>query len=257
MADYQKVEFKSEPSSADNPEQTPALETTEAPPQQEFPVETPQEPVVERPEWLPEKFDSPESLAFAYKQLEQEFSKKGNDEQPADQTGGLDPETFMALSEEFDETGDVSEASRERLAATGIPRQFIDEYIEGQKIVAENAVQDMYNTVGGQEAYDNMLQWASQNLSDTEIDVFNDLVAGTQEEASMAVSGLYARFMQSGDTPPTKQPLVQGDTNPELPSGSAFQSRAQVVEAMSDPRYKKDPAYRQEVYRRLQNTQEM
>ena len=51
MADYQKVEFKSEPSSADNPEQTPALETTEAPPQQEFPVETPQEPVVERPEW--------------------------------------------------------------------------------------------------------------------------------------------------------------------------------------------------------------
>ena len=257
MADYQKVEFKSEPTSSDNPEQAPVVHQDEAPPQQELPIDAPQEPVVERPDWLPEKFESPEALAFAYKQLEQEFSKKGDVEKTPEDIAGIDPTTFEALSDEFDETGDVSEASRDRLAATGIPRQFIDDYIEGQKIVAENAVQDMYNTVGGQEAYENMLGWASQNLSDTEIDVFNDLVAGTQEEASMAVSGLYARFVQSGDTPPTKQPLVQGDTNPTLPNGTTFQSRAQVVEAMSDPRYKKDPAYRQEVYRRLQNTQAM
>ena len=39
-----------------------------------------------------------------------------------------------------------------------------------------------------------------------------------------------------------------------IPNSGAFQSRAQVVEAMSDPRYKKDPAYRQQVYNRLQNS---
>ena len=168
--------------------------------------------------------------------------------------GGFgDPEAFAALSEEFDETGDVSEESRSRLAETGIPREFIDEYIEGQKIMAETAIKDVYQSVGGEDNYNNMLNWATNNLSDQEIDVFNDLVAGSPQEVQMAVSGLYARYSQQAPTQPT-QPLMQGEPSSDLASGSTFQSRAQITEAMSDPRYKKDPAYRNEVYRRLQNS---
>tara|TARA_B100000900_G_scaffold297261_1_gene255786 strand:- start:2283 stop:3032 length:750 start_codon:yes stop_codon:yes gene_type:complete len=246
MADYQKVEIKAE--------EAPPMAPDQAEPMQEAIPEAPQEPVIERPEWLPEKFETPEAMAYAYKQLEQEYSKsRAGEETPEEAPAGVDPETFAALSEEFDETGDVSEESRSRLAETGIPREFIDEYIEGQKIMAETAIKDVYQSVGGEDNYNNMLNWATNNLSDQEIDVFNDLVAGSPQEVQMAVAGLYARYSQQAPTQPT-QPLMQGEPSSDLASGSTFQSRAQITEAMSDPRYKKDPAYRNEVYRRLQNS---
>tara|TARA_R100001510_G_C7656046_1_gene215646 strand:- start:594 stop:1343 length:750 start_codon:yes stop_codon:yes gene_type:complete len=246
MSNYQKVEIKSEETPPMAPEQE--IPTPEAAPEM-----APE--VVERPEWLPEKFESPEALAYAYSQLEKQFSKgEDAEEQVEDVPAGIDPDTFDALSEEFDQTGDVSERSRQRLADTGIPRAFIDQYIEGQKVVAENAIKNVYASVGGEENYNNMLQWATNTLTDNEIDVFNDMVAGSAEETTMAVNGMYARYIQSGSQPPTKQPLVQGDTSPDLPSGGTFQSRAQITQAISDPRYKKDPAYRQDVYRRLQNS---
>ncbi len=36
--------------------------------------------------------------------------------------------------------------------------------------------------------------------------------------------------------------------------GDSFKSQAQVVKAMSDPRYEKDPAYRQEIYDKLERS---
>ncbi len=96
-----------------------------------------------------------------------------------------------------------------------------------------------------------MLCWNGQhkNLPEQEIDAFNDLVNADQSTMRMAVNGMYARFVQSQGAP-----LLQGETGNMIPNSGAFQSRAQVVEAMSDPRYKKDPAYRQQVYNRLQNS---
>ncbi len=94
-----------------------------------------------------------------------------------------------------------------------------------------------------------MLQWASNNLPDTEIDAFNEMINGDASVMQTAVNGMYARFVQSQGAP-----LLQGETGNTIPNSGAFQSRAQVTEAMSDPRYKKDPAYRQQVYNRLQNS---
>jgi hypothetical protein len=74
------------------------------------------------------------------------------------------------------------------------------------------------------------------------------MVMGNDQQMNMAVQGLWARFNQGGN-----QPMLQGDTGSSAPTG-AFQSRAQVTAAMSDPRYRKDPAYREEVYRKLQQS---
>ena len=62
----------------------------------------------------------------------------------------------------------------------------------------------------------------------------------------MAVRGLYSQFASAGGKAPN---LIQGNT-----SGSAvkpFNAAAQVTEAMRDPRYKNDPAYRKTVEDRL------
>ena len=247
MSDYQKVEIKGEETPAMKPEQVEAVE-------QEAPQEIQTEQAAEqRPEWLPEKFKTPEALAFAYNQLEQEFSKSKSEPSQEDATTPpIEASTFEALTDEFNETGDVSEASRAKLAEQGIPRQFIDEYIEGQKQIAETAIKNVYDTVGGEENYKAMLDWASKNLPESEIDLFNDMVAGSRDEMMMAISGLSARYIQAGNS--NNPPLVQGETSSDIPQGTSFQSRAQVVEAMSDPRYRKDPAYREDVYRRLNNS---
>ena len=255
MADYQSVEIKGEETPAFTEEQIAASEP-QAPQESQT-----TEPTPERPDWLPEKFQSPEALAYAYTQLEKEFSQSRNGEEASteettDTPTGLTEETFDALTDEFNSTGDVSEMSRERLSATGIPREFIDEYVEGQKQLAEASIKQVYDTVGGEESYKQMLNWAATNLPESEVSLFNDMVAGSKDEMMMAINGLYARYTQSGQAkaPAPTQPLVQGDTGNNIPTGSTFQSRAQVVEAMNDPRYTKDPAYREEVYRRLQNS---
>ena len=49
----------------------------------------------------------------------------------------------------------------------------------------------------------------------------------------------------------TEGDLVQG--KPPGP-GNVFRSQAEVVQAMSDPRYEKDPAYRRDLMRRLENS---
>jgi len=250
MSEYEKVEFKSDVAPAYQQEQVEEFES-QAPPEAQEQVGE------ERPSWLPEKFESPEALAYAYQQLQKEFSQSRQQpeeegpyqEQDQEYTEQITEDVFYELSEEFDATGDVSEESRERLAQAGIPRAMIDTYVNSQKVVAEQVVQQTFESVGGEENYNSMLSWAAQNLPDQEIDAFNDLVNADQATMRMAVNGMYARFVQAQGVP-----LLQGETGNTIPNSGAFQSRAQVVEAMSDPRYKKDPAYRQQVYNRLQNS---
>ena len=246
MSDYQKVEIKSDEAPAYQQEQVEQVEPQASPEAQEQVGE-------ERPSWLPEKFESPEALAYAYDQLQREFSQSRQQPQEVEEepevSSQFSEEVFLRLSDEFDATGDVSEDSRERLAQSGIPRVMIDNYVESQKIIAEQEVQATFEAVGGEENYNAMLQWASNNLPDTEIDAYNEMINGDAGVMQTAVNGMYARFVQSQGAP-----LLQGETGNTIPNSGAFQSRAQVTEAMSDPRYKKDPAYRQQVYNRLQNS---
>ena len=41
---------------------------------------------------------------------------------------------------------------------------------------------------------------------------------------------------------------------PPKSSGDTFRSQAEVIQAMSDPRYEKDPAYRQDLIEKLERS---
>ena len=247
MADYQKIEIKPEETPAYTEEQVQQVE-------QEAPAEVQEESApIERPEWLPEKFNSPEDLAKAYGQLEQEFSRSktesGQAEAPVETA--IESGLFGELTQEFDNTGDVSEASKQKLVDQGIPREFIDSYVAGQQQLAEASVRQAYEMVGGEEEYQQMLNWATENLSDNEVTSFNNMVAAGEHEQKMVIESVYNRYKSSNAGAP---PLIQGDTGKDIPNSGAYQSRAQVVAAMKDPRYKTDSAYRQQVYTKLSNS---
>lgn len=207
----------------------------------------------ERPEWLDEKFESPEDLAKAYNELQKKMSKgEKKDDKPAAKAEEVaEPPNLNSsvgkAAEEFAANGELSDKTYIELEKAGLPRDYIETYIAGQQAIRTSQALDIQNEVGGNANYTAMSEWASDNLTEGDLDAFNSLVeSGSVEQAKMAVKGLYSRFISAGGQPPE---LAQGGTGGS--SVKPFGSAAQVTEAMRDPRYQTDPAYRENVARRL------
>lgn len=233
-----------------------AANTPPAPPQ-DTPQGTP-----ERPAWLPEKFKSPEDLAKAYSELEKKASgaKPGDAPPPADKPAdapsaddatkaladkGLDMAQFSA---EFDEKGELSAESFEKLAKAGIPREMVDSYIAGQQAQAAALVAEMHGIAGGKDGFDAMAQWAASSLNEAELAAYNEAVSQSPASARLAVAGLYARFTAAEGAPAARS--VAGNGN----AGTAtdeYGSWAQAKADMRDPRYSKDPAFRSQVEQKI------
>ena len=202
-----------------------------------------------RPEWLPEKFGNAEELAKAYSELEKKLStgdKKQEQaevqEEPKQSNNSLEP-----YYKEFAEAGSLSEKSYADLAKIGLDKNLVDGYIAGQKAIAEAEVKQVQSIVGGEENYKQLLDWSTKNLNEAEATAFNELLdTGTIEQIKLAVSAIANRAGISGQEKPT---MFQGDTTAS--TADVFGSVAQVTQAMNDPRYDKDPAYRKEVEMKL------
>jgi hypothetical protein len=210
----------------------------------------------ERPEWLDEKFESPEDLAKAYNELQQKQSKKETPKDE-DQTEGEEtpepdkPSTNSAVqkaTEEFTETGKLSDKAFIELDKAGIPREMVEAYIQGQEAVSVASALEIQESIGGNANYAAMSEWAGENLADGDLQAYNDIVErGTVEQARVAVKGMYAQFLAAGGKAPN---LAQGATS-GVAGAKAFGSAASMVEAMQDPRYKSDPAYREQIEKRI------
>ena len=215
----------------------------------------------QRPDWLPEKFQDPAQLAQAYAELEKQFSSREQEPQQEEEQefenveaadeylkeNGVD---FQELSESFWENNGLSEEQYDLLEAVGIPSDIVDQYIDGQMAVVNQTQAAVFDAAGGEEGYAQMMNWASNTLSEREQDAYNAAVnSGDTESVMLAVQGLNARFRSEYGDNPT---LVQGQAA-DVTAG-AFQSVAEITAAMSDPRYEKDPAYRSSVEAKLQRS---
>jgi len=265
MADYQKVETHEDAgdaafSEADLQGLEQEAADQEAAQQAKLEEEAQREAQItaeERPEWLPEKFESPEAMAKAYSDLETEYTKKkqgeGGEEEEAATPTEFTLETFNKYSEEFGSSGEISDASRDELVKMGLPREMIDGYIEGQQALLSNHLNSVYAEVGGEGNYASMVEWAKGNLSENDQAVFNEAVmSGTPEQMMFAIRSLASRWTAE-EPMSTQGSLIQGDTGTQGASG-AFQSVAQLTAAMKDPRYIKDPAYRKDIETRLSHS---
>ena len=205
-----------------------------------------------RPNWLPEKFKSAEELAKAYGELEKKMSAPQQEEQPTESVEeNTQPEEVQQLDkyyDEFIENNQLSDKSYEELDAMGLPKDLVDGYIAGQKALADNDVSEVQQVVGGQDNYAQLLEWSSSNLTQAEKDAFNDTIDnGSTEQVKIAVQGLMSKAGMSPNNP--QQNMFEGSVNNT--NTDSFGSVAQVTEAMNDPRYSKDPAYRKEVEEKL------
>ncbi len=229
----------------------------------------------DRPEWLPEKFKSPEDLAKAYGELEKKFSSrakeapveetdsttddvsdKGADDSKETETveekarqvtkaAGLD---FDELSNSYWENGNLSDQQYEKLEQAGIPKSMVDQFIAGQEAIINTTRTQVFDTVGGEETYNAMTSWAADNLSEGEVNAYNTAVnSGNPAAAMMAVKGLKARFDAEVGFEPTRQ--VKGST--ARAGASTYRSVAELEADMANPKYWNDSAFRKDVERKL------
>lgn len=228
------------------------------------------------------KFENAEELAKAYQELEKKLGQDARKEQPeakpadqpeakptegeqeaAEQTltvAGLEMAEFSA---EFSKEGKLSDASYSKLEAAGFPKQVVDAYIEGQKVLAareagidpNSQAQEVLNrdfeksvmdSVGGSEKYSLMTQWAGANLSPKELDTFNRIMeSGNKDAIQWAVQGLANKYVKAMGSDPK---LLDGRGSSDT---GVYLSYGEVVAAMKDPRYQTDVSYRQAVYNKI------
>lgn len=227
----------------------------------------------DRPEWLPEKFKDPEDLAKAYSELEKKLgSRTSEPEVTADddlddeasedvedkaatvtkeevrevtEKAGLD---FDELSASYWENGELETKHYEMLEKAGIPKAIVDQYIAGQEALLNATRSTVFNTVGGEDSYNSMTEWAAENFSKEEIGAYNRAVnSGDMDSAMMAVKGLKARFDSINGYEPERQ--VKGAT--AKAGSSTYRSVSELQEDMGNPKYWSDPAFRKDVERKL------
>ena len=119
-----------------------------------------------------------------------------------------------------------------------------------QATFTEDNVKDLKGIAGGEEGYNDMMGWAKENLQKGEVDMYDQVMdRGDPLAAFFAVQALAYRF---NDAKGVDGQMLQGKAPTE--KGDTFRSQAEVVRAMSDPKYESDPAYRQDIYDKLERS---
>ena len=126
-------------------------------------------------------------------------------------------------------------------------RQTVEDGSAQARDFSEQEVGELKNIVGGDQQYTQMLEWAQENLNKQEIDMFDQVMEGGDALAAFfAVRSLGYAYQNSigydGNMIQGKAPKQNTDQ---------FRSQQEVIQAMSDPRYENDPAYRQDVMSKL------
>lgn len=181
---------------------------------------------------------------------------------------GLESGDSPLLAGKFKDTSALEQAYLELQQKLGEPREDVrdeegeqeteaPEEVEETSEEAEEAeglteaqAQELFKMVGGEKAYQSMINWAGQNLSQEEIGMYDSVMGkGDPNAIFFAVQALAAKY---GDATGSEGQMISGKA--AKPENAGFESQAQLVEAMSDPRYDRDPAYRRSVLDKLANS---
>ena len=215
------------------------------------------------------KYKNAEELEKAHIELQRKLG---------DQSAEDEPEEGEEVEEEVEETEDepvegedildtlwqetisgeeFSEETLQELASKR-PGELAKMYLQFRNQVAnaepqgltEDNVEELKDSIGGEDQYQQIMGWANDNLSEDQVALFDSVIdKGDPAACYFAVQALNAQYENAVGSDGN---LVTG----KAPSSSSdvFRSQPEVVEAMSDPRYDNDPAYRRDVMNKLERS---
>lgn len=159
---------------------------------------------------------------------------------------------FNQAIKEYNEYGALSSKTMADLAQAGYPSEVIEGFIESRQNLESEFTNAVYNSAGGEQAYNKVIEWAQGNFSNKALSSFNRAIDNNNLEAvTLMFEGMKAKMIAK-----------QGTRNPTIMGGGVttggykgFSSKQEVVEAMSDPRYGADPSYTRAIEMKMYYTQ--
>ena len=216
------------------------------------------------------KFKSAEDLEKAYLELQKKLGQKETDESSStdenesdDDGDAAEEETPIAKRVSFlKEASDEYYSNDNQLKPETIEKlkempseELIEAYLELQKNnpvaqsqpLSADAAKTIVDSVGGQDAYNDTLVWAADNLKPEEVAAYDNVVnSGNKDAIFFAVQALNQRYR---DSVGFEGQQVSGKAPKSSVKG--FRSNAELATAISDRRYRTDPAYRFDVEQKL------
>ena len=213
------------------------------------------------------KYKDAQELERAYIELEKKLGSRDGQEEETSESEPQDQqeerteyssqiEAISRASEEFNSNGELSAetlAQFEQMSS----KELVQAYFEYEQSLpsldapqsvelSQGDINTIQNSVGGEAAYQQLVGWAAQNFSEAEIQAFDNVVdSGNVAAINLALAGLQARYTDANGY---EGKMIQGKA---ATPADTFKSQAEVVRAMSDPKYDRDPAYRDEIMQKL------
>ena len=214
------------------------------------------------------KYENAQELEKAYIELEKKLGQQNTAEEPKEEVEAeanpLTSEGAKKDKEKSDETAtildDLWEQAQEgkykddSIAALESmdPKDLAKMHLEyrasnSNRDLSEADVKELQGIVGGKENYTNMMDWAVQNLQEQEVNMFDTVMErGDPLAAFFAVRSLAYRY---NDAIGYDGKMLTGKSAKS--DADVFKSQAEVVAAMGDPKYDRDPAYRRAIMEKL------
>ena len=159
------------------------------------------------------KFKTTEDLLEAYQNLERKLGERSSGYETTEE------EVTVTEEEPIDEEARLPEAE-------------------------ENAILE---SIGGEESFKQVQQWAKDNLDEKEIEAYNKAVnSGDYYSARNALQSMTFAYQNAMGTEPD---LIGGKLSAN--TTDVFRSAQEVEVAMNDPRYLVDPAYTNDVQEKV------
>lgn len=205
------------------------ISTTEEKPQEE----AEDKPKEETPKETPAEQKDFKEAVDEQKEVEKELSSKGVD--------------YAKLEESYLANGKLSSEEYKQLEDAGYPKTVVDAIIGGWQAKADAFANKIIEDAGGKREF-GRIQKFIQEQGQSAVDAFNEIV----EKSDLNVVSAYITGIKAQMT------AKYGTTNPTLAGSNSsnsgvkgFADASEMVKAMSDPRYGKDPKYMEEVQKRV------
>ena len=145
------------------------------------------------------KYKSAQDLEQAYIELQKKLGS--DDQKEADETISM----FNSIDDELAEAGKISEESMAKLSAMD-SKDLVDAYFRYQDTLDDSPVEQgrelndqevtsIYQSVGGQQQYQQMTEWAAENLDANTVQAFDNVIeSGDVAAINLALRGLQSQY---------------------------------------------------------------
>ena len=213
------------------------------------------------------KYKNAEELEKAHIELQKKMGEKSSEDTEEEEEEFEEEEEESEIDEEEDSDGTIidrvfeagtnNELTDELLQELGntskqdlatLALEYKNQSLQSEaEVLTEDDAQRIRDSIGGNDSYNNMIEWAGNNLPEEDVNMFDAAIdKGDPLTCFFATQALAYRYQDSvgrdGEMITGKAPKSTGDV---------FNSQAEIIKAMEDERYDDDPAYRESIMQKI------